>query len=215
MNINALNQYILGYILEIYRDFCILLEREKKNEPIFFLRNFGNRYTKTCGIVNGKNWAHRFERNGKLCVYVPVEIYRKEDIMKNIIHLLIHVCNESQDIAESTNGKYHKKLFALKAQEFGIECKYSKNYGWNFDTIPDSIREDGLRIIDRYYDDLISYTKLYIAMERARNENLSPTSHNSYVTYECPVCKKRIKASRDSKIICAVCERLFERISGK
>ena len=64
MNINALNQYILGYILEIYRDFCILLERKKKNEPVFFLRNFGNRYTKTCGIVTGKNWAHRFERNG-------------------------------------------------------------------------------------------------------------------------------------------------------
>ena len=31
MNINALNQYILGYILEIYRDFCILMERKKKN----------------------------------------------------------------------------------------------------------------------------------------------------------------------------------------
>ena len=46
----------------------------------------------------------------------------------------------------------------------------------------------------------------------ARSENLSPRTHNSYVTYECPVCKKRIKASRDSKVICAVCERLFERI---
>lgn len=106
-------------------------------------------------------------------------------------------------------------MFALKAQEFGIECEYSRNYGWNFETIPDSVKEDGLRIIDRYYDDLITYAKLYIAMERARSENLSPRTHNSYVTYECPVCKKRIKASRDSKVICAVCERLFERISGK
>lgn len=35
MNINALNQYILGYILEIYRDFCILLERKKMNQSFF------------------------------------------------------------------------------------------------------------------------------------------------------------------------------------
>lgn len=215
MNINALNQYICGYVLDIYRDFCILLERGKKNEPVFFLRNFGNRYTKDFENMNGRRWAHSFEKNGKLCVYVPVEIYTKEDIIKNIIHILIHICNENQDIAESTNGKYHNKLFALKAQDFGIECEYTRNYGWIFHTIPGSLKEDGLRIINRYYDDLITYAKLYIAMERARSENLSPKSHNTYVTYECPICKKRIKASRDSKIICAVCETMFERISGR
>ena len=204
MNINALNQYICGYVLDIYRDFCILLEREKKNEPLFFLRNFGNRYTKDFENMNGRRWAHSFEKNGKLCVYVPVEIYTKEDIIKNIIHILIHICNENQDIAESTNGKYHNKLFALKAQEFGIECEYSRNYGWNFETIPDSIKEDGLRIIDRYYDDLITYAKLYIAMERARSENLSPRTHNSYVTYECPVCKNELKHHGIQKYMCCM-----------
>lgn len=184
----------------IYRDISIVVYR-KQFEDIYFRRSKAE---------TAKGWRHNYNPGHKFCVRVPIGFLEREDILLNMLHCIIHMHNkeiEKEDM--NTKGRYHMVAFKESANGIGVTCSYTKNYGYQIENCSKELREECLKIIDRYYTDIKAYKEILAATEKA--SEVSDKSNAAFVPYICPVCKKVIRASEDSLIICAIDQALFQR----
>lgn len=206
MNVNEIEKYIFNYLLDIYGDFCIMAFRKKMSEPVF---------QSTKDRRRADTWKHSvLSTNERMYIKINIGALNREVIMKNIIHLLIHMKNQEEgicDIAEFANRGYHNIKFADAAKRRGIECRHEKNYGYQILKIPNEMKIECMNIINRYYTDIEDYLRIYDAVDNITSET-NRSQDRQYATYKCPVCNKRIKAWKNAYIICGVDMVPFERI---
>ena len=155
---------------------------------------------------------HKFNKDGILEVRMYPDNLDKESIIRNSIHIFIHIYNKSLGVDDMVNSGpgYHKTPYMEMAREIGIQCKPPcKNYGYELPKkLPEQIVEEGMRVIDCYYSDLSAYLSLYRALIQPRFANKKET----YVTYQCPVCKKAIIGIDNSHIICGTDNCEYEKV---
>lgn len=195
------NYYICQCLLNIFRDMSILFTRRQLKDPCFGL-----------SISKKKRsfWTHSWSESGVLYVKAWADTLDCEAVMKNMIHIIIHTYNWENKISDmvKTSSGFHKKGFKKTAQEFMINTVYDKNKGYLLAEIPDEVREDCMRIIKKYSTRIEKNLKAYML----QMEEASVSKRTSFVTYQCPICKKKIKAVDNSYVICGVDKVAFEKI---
>lgn len=196
-------QEICKNLLCIYRDMAFYFTKTKLKDPCFS-------FTYAKGELRNK-WVHSWSNNRILRVRVLSNSLDREKLLWNMIHILIHAYNgeyEISDMSDSLYGRYHKRSFKNSAHKFGIPTEYDKNYGYQISEIPEEIFEDCMRIIDGYYAEIQVYLNVYIKYVAP-----APSTRNrAYVTYQCPVCKRKVKAMDNAYLICGIDKCLFERV---
>lgn len=205
MNLKEIDSAIFNYLLRIYTDFSILIYKKCLEEPFFQAS-----YTQK----DKRYWKHAYTPGNKMCVRVNIEKLNREEILINTLHILIHMENRKNgiaDMSESAGGRYHKVAFAREANRIGVRCMHDKNYGYQIFQVSDELRHECLNITERYYKDIETYLRIYMAMKDTKR-NLRPNISQSFVSYQCPACHKVIKATENSHIICGEDHVPFVRI---
>ncbi len=118
-----------------------------------------------------------------------------------MMHLLIHEINRAENIVDisAKSKKYHMKNFRITAEKLGVKCVLEKNYGFVLSEFSQEAREIGMRIIDRYYDELKECSELLIIANE--NAKFRYKRNAALFTYQCPICHKRIKASENTHVL--------------
>lgn len=203
MNEENLQRQIIEYLTLIFRDFSVSFTDIQVEEPFFrFPEN----------LLDRKTWYHYFNDYGQLIVSLNVNGFSKEKILFNMMHLLIHEINRAENIVDisAKRRKYHIKNFRITAEKLGVKCVLEKNYGFLLSEFSEETKEIGMRIIDRYYDDLKECSELLIIANGKAKFRYKRNA--ALFTYQCPICHKRIKASENSYVLCGNDGGVFEKI---
>lgn len=118
-----------------------------------------------------------------------------------MMHLLIHEINRAENIVDisAKSKKYHMKNFRITDEKLGVKCVLEKNYGFVLSEFSQEAREIGMRIIDRYYDELKECSELLIIANE--NAKFRYKRNAALFTYQCQICHKRIKASENTHVL--------------
>lgn len=202
MNIKECEQYLLEKLCSIYKEFSFWLTKEKLETPYF-------QFYKTETIRT--KWTHCYNDVGVLIVTIPLESMDRYVILENMVHLIIHLYDQRhyiEDMSATNNGAYHRKGFQSSAEYFGIQCRRSNVFGYEIEIISKEIRKEGQKIIDKYSQEMKIYKKM--ALDQRQKKNIA--TKQSYVTYRCPICEKKIKATENSMVLCGICGSMFVRL---
>lgn len=204
MNRRTAGQYMIHYLLCIFQDFSKLFIGRLLKDPCF---------TFTYANARGRTdiWTHSWNADG-LYVKVCGDKLQKDILIRNMIHIFIHAYNKENgisDMSETAGGRFHKKSYAETVQQFGMEYYYHNNHGYQIGEIPEEIYEKCMEIIEQYYDSIQTYLKHYNAYGA---NSLQLKKRNTYVMYQCPVCKEKIRGTGNLDIICARDSCAFELI---
>lgn len=194
------DRYICQCLLEMYRDLSIVLTGIKFSDPYIVLRRSKIK----------KDWFHKWHETGILHIQAWTSALEDEMILYNMLHIIIHAYNNEKgiaDVAQSTS-RFHKKEYMRTARKLGATCAYEKSKGFYIDEISEEVREDCMRVIECYSTEIQLYLQTYKTYVESKSKKTRP----SYCIYECPVCKKRVKAIENTNIICGVDLVPYERI---
>lgn len=203
LNGENLQRQTIEYLTMIFHDFSISFTDVEVEKPFF-------RFPES--ILDRNTWYHFFNDNGQLIVSLNANGFSKEKILFNMMHLLIHEINRAENIVDisAKSKKYHMKNFRITAEKLGVKCVLEKNYGFVLSEFSQEAREIGMRIIDRYYDELKECSELLIIANE--NAKFRYKRNAALFTYQCPICHKRIKASENTHVLCGNDGGVFERI---
>lgn len=202
LNEERLKRQIIEYLTLIFRDFSVSFTDKQIEEPFFRFQG---------SMLDRKLWYHYFNDKEQLIVSLNIDVFSKEDLLFNMMHLLIHEINKAENVIDisSKSRKYHVKNFRLTAEKLGVKCVLEKNFGFLLSEFTDDAKEIGMRIINRYYDDFKESCELLII--ESMEEKLR-YKKNRFSTYQCPICHKKIKASDGSYVLCGLDGGIFEKI---
>lgn len=201
-NIKMSNQYICQYLLHIFRDLSILFTKTQLREPCFGI---------SVSTIDRTTWRHTWGGSDVLRVRAWTNTLEPEVLLENMLHMLIHTYNKQNGISDmgaTSNGRFHRRAYGETAEKFGLQVLYDKAYGYQIEKIPEEIQEECMRTINRYYPEIQKYVSLYMT----HMADTPDVKRREYVTYQCPICKKKIKAMDNSYVICGVDRVVFERI---
>lgn len=132
-------------------------------------------------------------------------------VIESLLHEMVHLYNIQHDIKDVNGRQRHLEPFRDECIEIGLNCEAtnkSKN-NWNLTSLSDSL-------IDKIENDWIknkniNYNVFNIAREDCENTKKQGQSTKHTFLWHCPQCKQRIKGDEQLEVICAKCNKKFEK----
>ena len=215
MNIQGITGNIAEMIYSIFRDVSIMLFREELPQPYILI--YPKDVGKTCR--GEKIWHHRYPgKNGILKVSIFLDQLEKEDILTNTVHLAIHQINLKNSITDTSDeGKRHNKYYRKVAESIDVRGELYSSYGYffTFRSLPENMVEGGMKIIDRYYDDIRLLLKLVKSLDDAYEiKRIIGKQKDTLKLYRCLECGQEVYTQSTVNLLCGVCGVPFKGDEG-
>ncbi len=150
-----------------------------------------------------KGWRTKFleNRNYKIVINIDAISCEERELYVNMMHQMVHIYNDLRDLKDTTNRyRYHNLVYKKEAENRGIIIQQRENDGY----YPVDIEQDIYKQIRKVF----SY-KSYIQAVKDRGYYTDSKDGLERVYAKCPLCRKVIRMTRGTQVICALCQRLF------
>ncbi len=203
---------IIGAALdELHRCFDILNAKYyegKLPEPVISIQK--SRPNNLGHFTLGKVWKNQNEtENEESARYEininPVNMNRPaEEIIETLHHEMVHYVNRQNEIKDC-NGQVHNKKFKTAAERVGLICEKSKQYGWGYTSLSESLKTF---IVEEMKPDPKAFK--YFRLGSVVPVKVKKPREKKSFKYICSGCDQTAKAGRDAKIKCGNCDELME-----
>lgn len=131
----------------------------------------------------------------------PVEV-----ICEVLLHEMVHLFNRLNSVKDCTsNGQYHNKVFRNSAEQHGLHAEQVSKYGYKKTSLkPETL--EFIKSLDLSAFNL--YRDAAVKFKTTAEESKKPSSTRIYF---CPKCKTLIRATKEVRVRCDVCNRLFQK----
>lgn len=142
----------------------------------------------------------------------------KEGIIETLLHEVVHLYNCQRGVSDCNSQQYHNKNFKEVAEAHGLNVEKMKNRGFAYTTL----NEEGKKFaesLDFNFDTVRICTELPedTGTQNGKDPRKTPkakTVSTRTITYECPVCGRRVRFHNYKlNIICGECHEKFKPIN--
>ena len=158
--------------------------------------------------LNSSNngWTFRIKNDYEITIDPETLKVPLDALVKDMLHCMIHEYCDVHGLKDTCRDqRYHNRVFYQYGSQYGLCFKFVKKEGY----ITTGISDDLMKYAQEHLLDW--YNSFLLTLEK-EDQNMKP---GKYFTWECPICKAKILATKDAYVYCGWCRIQMQMKSAK